>query len=265
MNRKGITISGMELVGVMIILLVTIVFLSGALSQILELFKIKSETEACRASLLAHATLKKAPLAIPSKIDCPRKKMVFYDDKVMINDKKVEEFSKLTNDIVNRHVAEQMRNCWYAVGEGKLDVFSGEIAGINNVCLVCAEITFGEDVDDEIYGYLDKYVKENKVPVKGKEEITYADYLGPAAKIYGSVDTAKKYYIFFMAMKPDLGLPAVKTILYPIFVASNLLTPGQSELFTTPLSDEEMRMLQKGFVTVGSIDVLSDGCTYLYN
>ena len=47
MNKKGITISGMEIVGVMIIIVVTFIFILGAGSNIISIFKGKADVEAC--------------------------------------------------------------------------------------------------------------------------------------------------------------------------------------------------------------------------
>ncbi|MGF7473507.1 hypothetical protein WFJ45_22140, partial [Salmonella enterica subsp. enterica serovar Minnesota] len=62
--------------------------------------------------------------------ECKTFGVVFYDDHVEINGKTVKvydtrkkasvrKFDGLTDDIVNRVVAEELRGCWYEFLEGK--------------------------------------------------------------------------------------------------------------------------------------------------
>ena len=215
--------------------------------------------------MLAHAFAKKETVGLGvSKIDCPRSKVVFYDDKVTINDKEVEEFSKLTNDLVNSYVAEELRKCWYKTGEGELDIFKYEgvvVPETYTVCLVCSEIIFDKEAKQGSYDGLIEYLNGNELSLKGEaEKISYFDYLVRKQRnlylLYGKIpwtqwapwsygttnkiseegfDVKNKYYIYYMAWKP------------------------------TWLNEKIKAFTSAQYIGLGTIEKLSTDCSYLYN
>lgn len=99
-------------------------------------------------------------------------------------------------------IAEQLRNCWYKMGEGKLEVFGkdylGDLAILETkknaaYCLICSEFRTSKDkLDKDLFG---KFVGGQQMPGK---LITYAQYLGSATATGVSKDffyefTAKQF------------------------------------------------------------------------
>ena len=213
-----------------IILLVSAVVLFAATSSFTNIFKNKSDIEVCRLSVLAQEQTKFIGKSVVS-LDCPRRDVKFFNDKVEINTKKAKEYSfkEINEDIVNRAIANELSSCWYKIGEGNVDVFEREyIAGLNNVCLICAEIKFSKEIKESTFKNLDQYLKDNTLE---NSDITYHDYLvkeqrdryisipglgalpwtqyipngfGTTSLIEDEgFNTNKHYVIYFLAFKPD--------------------------------------------------------------
>ncbi|HLG24729.1 MAG TPA: hypothetical protein VI564_07415 [Candidatus Nanoarchaeia archaeon] len=201
--------------------------------------KKKGDIEVCRTSALAQSIeLKTLGALNPTgsttiPLDCPRRVIKIYDNKVEINGKKAKEYpiGKNYEDSVKKVFAEELRLCWYKLLEGKGLVFEnpGTAFGDNNICLICSSMEFDVNSDNihEIKEFIN-YLKENKIP---KNPQTYFDYLAvaPKSKIkenylkvgqfsdsggdYLVPDILKnyeKYSMFFIGFKPtwaaeDLG------------------------------------------------------------
>lgn len=188
------------------------------------------DIEACRLSVLAQAQTKTVGVS-PISLDCERRKLVFYDDKVEINGKKtrISNYDKnkkeLDEDIVNKAVAEELRTCWYKMGEGELDVFRQHVFGTGETaCTLCTEIEFDESVKQDKFEALLDFLKGNYIP---NSDISYFDFLIRSQRdqylfgkipwsqwspwSYGTTDKIdyssyfekdKKYVIYFLGWKP---------------------------------------------------------------
>ncbi|MBI4439384.1 hypothetical protein HY638_00260 [Candidatus Woesearchaeota archaeon] len=246
--NKRAGVSGIEMVAILIIMLVAFLLMFGAGTTIIGLLKHKTDIEACRASVYAHATFK-GQIGALKTIECPRREVVFYNDKVEIDGNKAEDFKELNNDIVNRYVAEELKNCWYMMGEGKLNVFKEELVGTNKVCLVCSEATFDKSLDKNYYAGLAEYLKNKKMPSKNVENITYSQYLWGENNIgEQNIGANKRYYFFFEAIKPGI---LSSLIPQDILNKADYLVVGPEGIQST--------------VTLGTVDKVSAFCDYLYN
>ncbi len=86
-----------------------------------------------------------------------------------------------TKDELYSALAEEMANCWWMYGEGKIN-YVGEEFISDNYCSICSKLRFDDSIKQRIFtdGKIDKnefyreYLAKQKMPGK---EITYAEYL----------------------------------------------------------------------------------------
>ena len=101
---------------------------------------------------------------------------------------------------IKTFLAREMADCWGMMGEGKIQVFTKEIAGLNQIlerCVVCSRIAFGKSIKearqkankDKING-LGYYLFSHKVPEK---DISYWEFLGQNTEIKG-YDSSTDFY-----------------------------------------------------------------------
>ncbi len=212
-----------KLLGVVILALIVFFILIGYTDIFAGTIRKGSDVEICRLSVLAQAKTKFIGSS-PIKLECPRRQVKFFNNGVEINGRKDPkyEFRELSNDAVNKAVAEEMRLCWYMMGEGKFNVFEqNPLAGSEKVCTICSEMEFDSSVDKktEFGGFLD-YIKGTKMP---GADIYYYDYLvksqgkffelvflkyftssgGTTNKIgVDKFEPARDYITYFYAFKP---------------------------------------------------------------
>jgi hypothetical protein len=147
--------------------------------------------------------------------------------------KKVKEKEDVYNVLAN-----QLVDCWWTFGEGKVDYVGKELAAGNLYCSLCSQVVFDDSVDmfndfergvlvdrqinnKEFYQYL----SNNKIPDK---DITYWDYLyekgsleeieanlNQAGNSYslGTINLDKQYYVTMgiiskTSLKPWMGAVA---------------------------------------------------------
>ena len=122
---------------------------------------------------------------------------------------------KLKEYALDQKISEQMRKCWYTLGEGKLDLFNAWYGDQNKhywdilfpkdkipiTCVVCSRIKFDQDIKTaypEVKS-LNEWLKMNTVPSK---DVTYYDYL---------IDELHDQYLFTMdwSYKTDEPLAVV--------------------------------------------------------
>ena len=121
--------------------------------------------------------------------------------------KKVE-----TENDVYEILANEMVDCWWMFGEGKVDYIGKDYLKKNLYCSICSQIAFDDSLKKEIFntGEFDKkefykYLTNNKIPNK---EITYLEYIKGLkdsknleddllnGKIdFGKINLDKQYYV----------------------------------------------------------------------
>src|SRR3989338_5222821 len=190
-SKKGLTWSTF---GILVLLAATFLLLWAFAGNFVGILKEGGDVEACRLSVLAQAQTNKLVGTSPVPFQCNRRQVKLYNNKIEINGQKDTkyDFKELNSNIVNKLVAEELRLCWYALGEGELSVFEQDLIdpGIitftgESVCDICAEISFDKSVDStkQFTGLLD-YLKSTKVP---DGSYYYFDYL---------IKSQKDKYIF---------------------------------------------------------------------
>ena len=230
MDKKAISPEMMVILLVFVIGAIILLLFSSALAGQL---KENADVETCRLSVLAQAQTKTLGKSIVS-LDCPRRNIKIFNDRVEINEKKSKkyEFKKLTEEEVNHILAEELRLCWYKMAEGNRDVFEQSYIFETefNTCLICVEIEFDNKMKGNSYSGLLDYLKSRKIP---KEDKSYFDYLTKAQSdfylgyipwtqwnpwFYGTsikvtdtkIDVSQKYVIYFLAFKPAWLLQKTK-------------------------------------------------------
>ena len=179
-NKKGI---GFYTLAVLLILLAILLIFLPFTSTLVAMLKKGGDIEACRLSVLAQAQTKLGGSS-PVSLKCDRRQVKFYNNKIEINGKKDPkyDFKQLDSSVVNKAVAEELRLCWYMMGEGELNVFQQQLSEATivaftgeNVCNICSEISFDKSVDrtKQFTGLVD-YLKGNKIP---NQDAYYFDYL----------------------------------------------------------------------------------------
>ena len=200
MKRKAMGKSTLltYIIGVVIVVVLIPSFISWGQSLMNE-----SSVEICRLGLLGKANSKAAGTSqVDLSADCPRRNIEFQKRYVeisengdidrldiVINGKYVKKFDEINEDIVYYVIAEEMRDCWYKIGEGEINPFEqSTFWGSSSFCLLCSTFSFDEDAQtilgemDSLSSYLD-----NTMP--GSDQ-SYKDYFDIAEKL-------NKDYIIF--------------------------------------------------------------------
>lgn len=172
MSKKGLMASTLAKLILILFIAAILIFFVGKVT----LFgKERSDIEACRLSILFAAKSKVvgAGKTLISDLKCePQELTIKYRDVV--------EKGKINQDQAHKIIADAMAECWYMVGEGKLDPFSNWDTKGQSYCLICKTIKF----DDKLKKYYKKegnefitspipYLKDNYF----KKDQTYFEYL----------------------------------------------------------------------------------------
>lgn len=125
--------------------------------------------ERCRFSVLTnskvHESTETTHVAIVSKVDVP---IDCPAHEIEIESKNKAEQVRL--------IGEELRSCWYKMGEGNLKVF-----GTNYItetdesfCVICSQFKTGDNLEPSI---IDKYLNDPEKKIPGKD-VTYSQYIG---------------------------------------------------------------------------------------
>jgi predicted phage tail protein len=115
----------------------------------------ENDAQLCRESILLAAKSKeilKGETATGS-LNCPRRELV-------LKKKDIVDDGKINQDLAHEKIAREMANCWYSVGEGKVDPFSDFEDG--SFCLVCTTIKFDKALH-EYYAETAQKINENEI------------------------------------------------------------------------------------------------------
>jgi len=223
---------------VLIIMVVLMLILFPTFKKIYGVIASDSNDKVCRISVLKHAAFNTMTGELKSTdIQCKRHYVVFGDEKVTKDDKRVKvserpnlkkssTYKSLNNHIVNQVVADELYKCWSKMGEGAIDVFEKDFALISNTpCIVCTQISYDVSQDNTFTG-LGNYLKTYKIPNgnitymqffnKSKMPVYYTllgqvipwtqyltDWESPFIPQIDTMDTNKNYIIYFYGFKPD--------------------------------------------------------------
>lgn len=206
---------------ILILALAILLFMGPFSGTIVSTLNRGADVEKCRLSVLSHSTSIGKFLV---SFKCPRRQLTFYDNKVEVDGKMLRkhDFDKLDDEIVNKIIAEELRLCWYKMGEGDINVFKPDFLTSNNICVICAEINFDKSVESStsfkgLSQYLDKDMPSSKISYKEyitkSQEIYKLNYLLPWTQYYKptssnmvpldiSFDYSKRYVVYFLGFSP---------------------------------------------------------------
>lgn len=241
MTKKAQTESGLAII--IVSLAIAIIIIGGVIIWLTYL-RSKTDVEACRLSVLGKSYSKPVAGKSPLELKCPRNYITFYNDKITSETKgritkkkayvqgaKTDSFKELTQDITFQVMAEELRNCWYKMGEGKLIPFDQALFFTQtNICLVCSVFWFDEKMqgkegtfsggggtfggagadatwgsrtvqNPKIFSEFSTYLNETIMP---NSEMTYGEYFqidiqelqGPASAYQQVVSAGKRSALF---------------------------------------------------------------------
>jgi len=140
-----------------------------------------SDRDICHNSVAMRASPVIPGESIP--LDCKTNYICITEDGSCEERSNTEKKKVKTKDDVYAILAEQMADCWWMFGEGKLEYVGKDFFFKDNYCSICAQMAFDNSVvanikdfskaelnKDDFYNYL------AKTKINGKE-ITYSEYI----------------------------------------------------------------------------------------
>ncbi|MBT7237698.1 hypothetical protein HN865_02465 [Candidatus Woesearchaeota archaeon] len=199
-NKKG------EMLRI-IVLAIPVIIVAGLLffvvSEILKTGEDSVDREACRTSVLLKEKSKILGRPLIDEVMC---------------ETNMVEINSNDEEIIFQDITNEMYDCWYQFGEGKVDFLDGsrDFGSGNNWCFICSRLEFGVDVQDkfgevgqtEINDFLN-YLKIEQVPFsKGETFFEYfygESHVGTTNFISEdnglSIDISKPLYVAFLGDK----------------------------------------------------------------
>ena len=205
----------------LLILIVIVLVLAFFSARVFDWMTSKGDVESCRLSVVASGKISDVSLGISTlDLECPRKTIVLSPESYTVDESEKDYASEDEEDYsenVKQVFADEMRECWYKMGEGEVDMFDDNILyGFDDICVVCSHIEF-EHPSEESVGNFATYLQETAIPlsVQQQEGITYYNYIYRQSPIgecsqfsstgnigitnNGEIDTSKPYDILFKA------------------------------------------------------------------
>jgi hypothetical protein len=236
----------------LIILLVSFIIILFLLLR-LNLGK-ESDSDICHNSVVMRGNSVLPADAVPLK--CSRTYICITKDGSCESMTKPEIIKVSTKDEVYSALAEQMANCWWMFGEGKVDYIGKDFFIRDNYCSICSQIAFDDSLreikdeegnslfiedkisEDEFYNYL----SVTPIPDKG---MNYAQYLFGTndvnrlntqplkgedgteivAGTFGTMDLNKKYFVL-MGITSEIAGEKWKIVAGVGVAAAGFFIPG---------------------------------------
>jgi len=141
MNKKALT---QRTLVILIICCVTALLLGFFVASFAKTMKKGNHVELCRQSIALAAQTKKLPTIMGAgrqitPLNCPREDLVIRRGDVVRK-------GVIDQDRAHKIIADAMAECWYMVGEGKMDPMSNWDNKGENYCLVCKKIVFDKSL-----------------------------------------------------------------------------------------------------------------------
>jgi hypothetical protein len=212
-NKKGEITT--EQIVLLIILLVSFIIILFLLFR-LNLGK-ESASDVCHNSVVMRGNSVIPANAVPLK--CSRTYICLSGDGTCEGMTKPEIKTVKTKDDVYSALAEEMANCWWMFGEGKVDYIGKDFFIKDNYCSICSQIGFDDSLkqidgignsinEDEFYNYLavtpapDKGMNyaqylfgTNDIQSLKNQKLTDANGKEITAETFGTIDLNKKYFV----------------------------------------------------------------------
>lgn len=174
-NKKG-ELSTEQIV-LIIILIVSFIIILYFLYQMYS--ENESEKDICRNSVMMRGTSSISSDALPLK--CSRSYICITKNGDCIGMVKPDKRKVKTEEEIYETLAKEMADCWWMLGEGKVDYVGKDKFTKDNYCSICSQILFDKSLDD-IDGINGKISKDKLYDYMAKtkmqsQNITYAQYL----------------------------------------------------------------------------------------
>lgn len=167
--------------------------------------KERADIEACRLSVLATSkmTFEGIRETLGFQLNCPA-----HEVEIKLTD----------SNKISKQIANEMYDCWYKMGNGKVNPFPKGFFEIESkkFCVICSEIKFSDKTKrtvTEIPNFV-HYLIDTTIP---NSDLSYYDYLSGTVKVEGSVkeelrkknivdkiDTGQSYYILYSVFRRNL-------------------------------------------------------------
>lgn len=184
--------------------------------KIIDVLTGKGDTESCRLSVLVAD---KSP--VETTLSCSRKQIVLYPDYYTVDGDKQKYTSEDYAIAVKYVLANEMKECWYKMGEGKVDPFTASLLTYDAACFICSHISFENPAVNDI-GNLYEFLQETKVPASVSQltDITYyeAMYDEMSVPIYSFPKTNLKIVSAFNKIITFMGLPSDSRLITNIWI-----------------------------------------------
>ncbi len=164
--------------GALVKLILTVIvgfLLVGLAYMAVNFFSSLSDRDACRLSVEAASKTKVVQESPVFKdLNCKTQFIEVTDKTIRKNDKLIATLNKEPQYRVKKAIASEIYDCWYQMGEGKLDPWGDwQIGQHTKHCMVCSEISFDKAQIKQIEN-LDEFLNKEKIPQTGQ---TYSDYI----------------------------------------------------------------------------------------
>lgn len=208
MNKKGLET---YVLVTTIITVVSLIVVGFALANITGVIPGSITKETCHSSVLIRGLdVKNIPIGKTlSDLKCQTE----YKCLTMGGEcpKGYEKVSVKNEDDIKRELANSMYDCWWMLGEGKIDVFGASVTpGWEQTCSICSITAFDSEIQTKyptITGFGD-WMINNDIPGK---KITYWQYLTNSPAVYNSsitkddrYETTKRYATTFSFNKASI-------------------------------------------------------------
>lgn len=217
----------------LIITIVVCMVISATTIILVDKVKKMSDIELCRISVFGKAESKKLTVGQESltNLQCFTRYVDVRGNGIYVNSETKKgydirfESSSNRPEIAKRFVADELRHCWYQMGEGAMDPFGAQDAGLSPLsddshCVICSEIQFS---DKSIP--MDSFTDILKQKMTGSQS-TYNDYLYKGQEVLKlDYNTSKTYAIVWVVVNKNSWNN--QNIFYKIFTISSLWSnPG---------------------------------------
>lgn len=190
-NKKGLEAE--VLIGIIITVLV-----AAVIFWFLYLHNIRTtefiDREACHQSVLMRSipTVIGTPFRTGLPLKCKTEKILITQED---------------EELIKNRIANAMHDCWWMLGEGKLNFFATGFVR-KNYCLICSTIGFDEDAKNKKIDNFQDYLAKEKIPLTN---LTYLQYISNSAAdnpeiagIKESMNTNKEYAVVFSFFKGEM-------------------------------------------------------------
>lgn len=196
LTKKAMMVSGMRAV---VLITITMVVLLGLGKIIVDFIQDSASNESCRNSVILSANIKSVVSGQKTvNLNCPTQQIEIVST----------DLSK-----VKRQLADELYQCYWKFGEGKVDPFSEWGDDTKNVCAVCSVILFSDSVQNKVgtVNGFSKYLVETTIPQSTQ---TYYERMNSGISlteqdkraiisVEDTIDTSRKYATVFVINRQD--------------------------------------------------------------